>query len=143
MHPTLNPRTSAIVIVSSAVVATAAMALTRPVPVLPAAVGAVFGAVVGLLQVQALRGAAALFRSARSAMDVRRAMTATRAGVRSVALQWIGVFAALAASLRTSNAVGGIVAGCALLMGVRDLVAVGAVARLAPAEDARDFRSPD
>jgi hypothetical protein len=143
MHPTLNPRTSAIVIVSSAVVAAAAMALTRPVPVLPAAVGAAFGAVVGLLQTRALREAADLFRSARTAMDVRRAMTATRAGVRSVGLQWIGVFAALATSLRTGNPLGGIVAGCALLMGVRDLVAVGAVARLAPAEDGRDGRSLD
>ena len=134
MHATVMPRTSMLVIAVAALVAAAALWFTRPVPLVPALIGALLGGVVGVLQSRSIGDGPSAFRQARTAMEVRRALTSTVPGMRAIQVQWLSALVLLGASLWIGNPLGGWVAGYALLMCARDLVTLRAVRGLAHPE---------
>ena len=65
------------------------LAIARPWPILPACIGAVAGAAIGMLQLRSIQTSPESFRTAGSAMQVRRAFWATSAGRWSIILLWV------------------------------------------------------
>jgi hypothetical protein len=131
MHATLRPTTNAILIAVWAALALAAMWAQWPtLPVLAPIVGSVFGACVGALQVAAVSSARDTFRSANTAAEVRRALVATRSGKKAIQLQWIGAVALILASWKAPIPFLALLAGYAVFLVAREMVAFRAVVRL-------------
>ena len=131
MHPTLKPHLTLIGAIVFAVVGVVALAITRPVPLVPAFVGVLLGVATGLLQKRGIEAAPDALQRAETAMEVRRALTSTSPGKWAVAAQWVGAFLVLGAAFWTGNLIGGATSGFALLMSVRDFLTWRAVGPLA------------
>ncbi len=126
MHASLKLQTNLVIIIACAVAAVAASVLTHPFPAIPLIAGTIFGLAAGLMQSQSIIAASDTFRSAETAMAVRHALTSTTSGKRAIQIQWILLPLLLASALWIGNPFGA-VAGFALFMCVRDLVALKAV----------------
>ena len=130
MHASLKPRTNVFAIGACATLGAVTLLVSHPSPAVPALLGVLLGGVVGVLQKSSIRGAAASFRNAETAMDVRRAFMATPSGKRAIQIQWVAAILILAAAIWLGNPIGGFVAGYSLLMCTRDLVALSAAVGL-------------
>ena len=126
MHSSLKLQTNIIMIIAFAFVAAAASILTHPFPAVALAAGVIFGLGAGLMQSQSLANAPDAFRSAKTAMAVREALKSTTSGKRAIQIQWILLPLLLVSAYWTGNPFGP-VAGFAMFMCVRDIVALKAV----------------
>ncbi len=126
MHSSLKLQTNLIIIIACAIVAVAASVLTHPFPSIPLIVGIIFGFAAGIMQSQSIAVARDVFKSAETAMAVRRALTATPSGKCAIQIQWILFPILVGAALWNHNPFG-LIAGFAIFMCVRDLVALKAV----------------
>ena len=134
MHPSLKLQTNITMIIVFACVAAAASILTQPFPAISLAAGVIFGIGAGLMQSQSLAAAPEAFRSAKTAMAVREVLMATTAGKRTIQVQWILLPILLVSAYLTGN-IFSPVAGYAMFMCVRDLVALRAVKGLTQTTD--------
>ncbi|QSQ11671.1 hypothetical protein [Myxococcus landrumensis] len=89
MHWTLQPTKSAALAVVCAGAAMLLAPWVKPMPALLPAVGALCGVIVGAIQARSLRSAPDAFRAAKSAMDVRRTMSATPPGKWAIRSHWV------------------------------------------------------
>jgi hypothetical protein len=80
VHASLSPKSNAILLAAWTAGAVAVSLIAPAVPWLLLALGAVLGAVVGMMQRQALRESRAGLIASQSAMDVRRALAASGSG---------------------------------------------------------------
>ena len=113
-------------IITFALVAAAGSLLTHPFPALSLVAGVLFGLGAGFMQSQSLTTAPDVFRSAKTAMAVRAALMSTTSGKRAIQVQWVLLPLLLVSAYRTGNPFSP-VAGFAMFMCVRDLVALKAV----------------
>jgi xanthosine utilization system XapX-like protein len=133
MHSSLKLQTNIFMIIACALVAGVFSILTHPFPAIPMFAGTIFGLVAGLLQSQSIIVARDAFRSAETAMAVRQALMSTTSGKRAIQIQWVLLPILLVSAYRLGNPLGGAVAGFALFMCVRDLMALKAVIGLTQA----------
>jgi hypothetical protein len=129
MHSSLKLQTNVVIIVACALIAIVVSVLTKPFPVIHLIAGTVFGLIAGFMQSQSIVVARDSFRSAETAMAVRQALTSTTTGKRAIQIQWILLPLLIASALLTGNPFG-MVAGFAIFMCIRDLVALKAVTGL-------------
>jgi hypothetical protein len=80
VHASLSPKSNAILLAAWTAGAVAVSLIAPLVPWLLLALGTVFGAILGLMQRQALRESRAVLIATQTAMDVRRALTGSRPG---------------------------------------------------------------
>ena len=126
MDTSLKLQTNIIMIIAFALVSAAGSIITHPFPALSLAAGIIFGLGAGFMQRQSLTLAPAAFRSANTALAVRAALMSTTSGKRAIHAQWILLSLLLASAYWTGNPFAP-VAGFAVFMCVRDLVALKAV----------------
>lgn len=126
MHSALKLQTNLIIIIACALVAVAVSFLTHPFPAIPLIAGVIFGFAAGRMQSQSIAAACEAFKSAETAMAVRRALTSTPSGRRAVQMQWI-LFPILVGTTLWNHNPFGLIAGFAIFLCVRDLVALKAV----------------
>jgi hypothetical protein len=138
VHWTLDPKKSLALAILWLAVAVLLAWLAAPFPVFQIAVGVVAGVVAGALQRRSFDEAPELYREATTSVQVRRAAASTRAGRRSLGLQWVAALALLGVSLlvlrggkgpRHSPAYG-LLCGYFVLMGLRDLLVVPGLLKL-------------
>src|SRR5580658_10415979 len=97
MHATLAPKTNIRLIAILLVAAVAIGVLfARPLLWMSFALGAVIGAIIGVLQLLAIRKSDKLLLDATSAIAIRRALTTSGWGKAYVVLFWIGSVANVA-----------------------------------------------
>ncbi len=126
MHSSLKLQTNLVIITACALVTGAFSILSRPFPTIPLIAGAVFGLAAGFIQNQSIAIARNSFRSAETAMEVRRVLTSTTSGKRAIRSQWI-LFPLLAVSSVWIGNPWGRVAGFGIFMCIRDLITLKAV----------------
>ncbi len=134
MHSTLKLRSNLTIIIGCALVVAATVLLTHPLPVFPLIAGGIFGVAAGVMQSQSIANAREAFRSAETAMAVRRALTSTPSGRRALQIQWI-LFPILVGSIFWNPNPFGPIAGFFIFMCVRDVIALKAVMGLAQTAD--------
>lgn len=136
MHWTLNPTKGVGLALLSAATAGVFAWLARPFPTAQLIIGPAAGLAIGVLQRRSLRDSPAPFRSARTAIEVRKAFSATNAGKNAIRLQYVAAAALAAVSVGYAlaqtteaprNPMIGFAAGYFVLMFVRDLTALPAV----------------
>lgn len=126
MHSSLKLQTNIIIIIACALVAVAISVLTHPFPTIPLIAGVIFGFAAGRMQGHSIAVAYEAFKSAETAMAVRRAIMSTPSGRRAIQMQWILFPILVGAALWKHNPFG-LIAGFAIFMCVRDLAALKAV----------------
>ncbi len=126
MHSSLKLQTNLIIITACALVTGAISLLSHPFPAIPLIAGAVFGLAAGFMQNQSIAIARNAFRSAETAIEVRRALTSTTSGKRAIQFQWI-LFPLLVVSSVWIGNPWGAVAGFGIFMCIRDLITLKAV----------------
>jgi hypothetical protein len=126
MHSTLKLQTNLIIIIACALVAVLIAVLSHPFPTIPLTAGVIFGFAAGRMQSQSIAAACEAFKSAETAMAVRHALASTPSGKRAIQMQWILFPILVGAALWNQNPFG-LIAGFAIFMCVRDLVALKAV----------------
>ena len=89
MHKTLDPQANRILIACECVALLLGLWATSGRIALACAIGAVAGSVAGVLQGRALRAAPGAFATTVTAMDVRRALIASRDGKLAISLGWV------------------------------------------------------
>lgn len=126
MHKSLRPATNLILIAVTASVVIAAMLLSSPSKVLHMiGAGALFGAILGFLQLRGISAATGPLLAARTAPEVRRAMMNSKAGRASIYGIWVFTFLqVMLATMVKGTPPMGIVTGLASQMFVRDLIAL-------------------
>jgi hypothetical protein len=134
MHSSLKLQTNLTIIIACVLVVAAVSILTNPFPAIALIAGVIFGFAAGFMQSQSIATAPDAFKSAQTAMAVRQALTSTPRGKRAIQIQWILLPLLLATALWNTNPFGP-VAGFAIFMCVRDLVALKAVIGLAKTTD--------
>jgi len=139
IHFSLTTWYNALVIAVSAAVAGALVFLAQPRPLLSSAIGISAGLLAGMLQRKSIQLSPALFAAARSILQIRRAFKSNRAGALSIAMVWatgLVLFVSIALVHGGDSAFGGdnalveMVAGYAMFMFARDVVAFGAVSEV-------------
>ncbi len=126
MHSSLKLPTNVIIITACALVSGAISILSHPFPAIPLITGAVSGLAAGFMQNQSIAIARNAFRSAETAMEVRRALTSTIPGKRAIQIQWLSFPLLVASAVWIRNPLGG-VAGFGIFMCIRDLITLKAV----------------
>jgi hypothetical protein len=131
MHSTLTVRVNIALVVLWTTVLAALLLTITPVPYVTALVGVLFGIPCGLFQKQALSSVSEAITVARTAVEVRKALTSVPPGKRSIKLQWLGAATVLiSAALQDQNTIAAFVSGYCSLMLARDIIALKAVMRL-------------
>jgi len=101
--------------------AAVALFAAKPLPILPAALGAAAGVIIGKLQVASMGSSPSLFAAARSALEVRRAFWSTASGKWSIILLWVTAAVLLGVSFAYGgNPLRGYLAGYFLMMLCRE-----------------------
>ena len=128
MHPTLSPFGNLLLAAASGVFAAVLTVLFPSETFVPVVVGCVFGCVAGVCQSRAIRLNTSEFSRAATALDVRRAFTATRPGKASILVQWVGAATILVVTLTQSSRqkFTGVFAGYFAFMFVRELFSFSA-----------------
>jgi hypothetical protein len=124
VHASLSPKPNVVLLAAWIAGAVAASLFAPAVPLVFLALGAVFGAALGLLQRRALRQSRVALIASQSAMDVRRALAATGSGRAYLYSLWASVpfvFAA-AYSIPTGGAHFRAIAGYCALAAVREII---------------------
>lgn len=126
MHRSLRPATNLLLIAVTASIVMAALLLSSPSAMLPLiGAGALFGIVVGSLQLRGISQAEDPLLAADSAPAVRSALMSSKAGRASIYGLWVSAFLLVVVmKLVGKTAPMGIVAGFAALVLFRDLVAL-------------------
>ena len=130
MHGTLTARTNALLIAGTGILVACVILLAEPTPILALVIGAACGVVVGVLQSRGIAEAEARFRTATTALDVRRALMSTAAGKWAVGLQWACVAALVVTALSQGNAVASLIGGYSAFMCAREAATLRAVVQL-------------
>jgi hypothetical protein len=123
VHASLSPKHNAFLL-AAWTVGTVTVALVAPaIPAALLALGVVLGAVLGMLQLRALREARIALIASQSAMDVRRALAATGSGRTYLFALWGSVFLIVVAAyvLPSGGKYLGAIAGYCALAAAREL----------------------
>jgi membrane protein YqaA with SNARE-associated domain len=128
MPVSLNPRSIGAMIAISALCAVLFMKLAQPAPVIPAIVGAVFGAVVGVFHGRSVTLASQVLRNAQSSAEVHNALMSTVPGRWANATHWLSVFAVLGVAIWTGSLLG-VLAGLSAFEFTLNVLSVGPVVR--------------
>jgi hypothetical protein len=131
MHANLTPKNN-VRLIAISVIVLALVIVFGSVPFPLYAIGAVFGAVGGFLQLRAIRQSHAGFLSADSALAVRRALASSASGKIYLILFWVGavVFITISIILLRERFVFGWLAAYFCFVVVRDLIALPATYEL-------------
>jgi hypothetical protein len=143
VHKSLTRTASRNLIIAWIVWTAVVVALTRATVLPSFALGAVFGLGAGLLQSRALKANPGAFAAAVTAIDVRRALLATRGGTLAVALGWLCALALVGTAVLSRAGIGAIAVwfgGYAAFMLARDLLAHRA---LVAVEEAATRNAPE
>lgn len=126
MHKSLQPASSLIALaVSATLMLIFAFGVSHPKKVLLLTVGGGLGAVAGVLQLRALGTHRDRFLSAKTALEVRQAMTASKAGLGAVYLIWInGALLLFIALSQTEAPLAGAVGGFAMFIFIREAISL-------------------
>jgi hypothetical protein len=130
LHGSLKLQWNLVAIGGCLVFALASALLTQPLPVVAWAVAVVFGIIAGVLQSRAIVSATDAFRSSRTAIQVRAALTSSAAGRQSLLVQWTLLPVLLGLAFWSGNLIAGALGGFALFMAVRDTLTLKAVVGL-------------
>jgi len=133
VHSSLDPRSNLIMIGACLLVAFGTAMVAHSVPELAWGLAVLFGVVAGGLQARSISLATDAFKSARTSIEVRRALMSNQPGRLAVLLQWVFGALLLAVAYFGGNLIAAALGGYAIFMAVRDLVAFRAVISLASA----------
>jgi hypothetical protein len=124
VHASLSPKSTFTLLAAWAAGAVVVSIIAPAVPSQLLALGAALGAVLGTMQLRALRESRVALIASRSAMDVRRALAATGSGRAYLYALWGAVVLILAAAYTLPNGGRhlGALAGYLALAAVRELI---------------------
>lgn len=124
MHTTLQPKTQMVLMSIWSAVILAVLVVASPRPWLFLGIGAGFGLLGGILQLRAFRESPARFVAAKTAVEVRRAISASRFGRLYIYTFWLSQIAIFALSffLLGGRAIVGFIGGYASFSLVRELL---------------------
>lgn len=130
-HFTLTAWFNLAVIVVLAIAAGTLLSTLTPPPILLASTGAAAGLVAGALQRSSVASSPAVFASAGSMREVRRAFRSNRPGTLSIVVTWIAAAVLFVIALPRDGATFlNFLAGYASFMLVREIVAFGAISHV-------------
>ena len=131
MHSAPTVRVNVALIVLWITVLAALLLTVTPIPYVTVLVGVLFGIPCGFFQKQALSSVSEAIATARTALEIRKALTSVSSGKRTTGLQWLGTATVLiSAVLQNQNTIAAFVSGYCSLMLARDIIVLKAVRKL-------------
>lgn len=122
-HASLKASTNILLILVWGMVTVALLLFLEPFPILIVMAGIVFGLAGGLMQAYSFKESKVSFKSAKTMMEVRKAIKNTKWGKRYIVFLWFGYISLVTIAFTSTNdPLLSVLAGYFLLMFIREII---------------------